>query len=168
MSRTRIALASILVFATAVSAIAARAPTLVLYNGSPSAPRGFYIRAAEPIAPGVFVTVRAADVAPAYARLRDFADPTDHFIKRVAAAAGARLCADGDTVTVDGTYVLARAERDSIGRALPRWSGCRVLRGDEVLLLGDTPDSFDGRYWGPTRLEDIEGVWRPLNRPAAF
>ncbi|MGE0294633.1 MAG: S26 family signal peptidase [Hyphomonadaceae bacterium] len=37
--------------------------------------------------------------------------------------------------------------------------GCRTLEADEVFLLGDTADSFDGRYWGPTRLQSISGVW---------
>jgi type IV secretory pathway protease TraF len=40
------------------------------------------------------------------------------------------------------------------------WRGCRVLAEGEVLLLGDTADSFDGRYWGPVSVDLIEGVWR--------
>jgi type IV secretory pathway protease TraF len=48
---------------------------------------------------------------------------------------------------------------------LPAWSGCVTLDRDHVLLLGDTPDSFDGRYWGPTPIERIEGVWRPMRLP---
>ncbi|MBY0565718.1 MAG: S26 family signal peptidase [Hyphomonadaceae bacterium] len=47
------------------------------------------------------------------------------------------------------------------GVTLPTWTGCRTLR-DEVFLLGDTPDSFDGRYWGPTSVELIEGAWRAI------
>ena len=48
------------------------------------------------------------------------------------------------------------------GRALPTWEGCVDLQSGEVLLLGDAPDSFDGRYWGVTPATQIEGVWRPL------
>jgi type IV secretory pathway protease TraF len=36
------------------------------------------------------------------------------------------------------------------------------LAANEVLLLGDTADSFDGRYWGPVSVDLIEGVWRKL------
>ncbi|MGD9968599.1 MAG: S26 family signal peptidase [Hyphomonadaceae bacterium] len=49
------------------------------------------------------------------------------------------------------------------GRVHPSgWRGCRDLADGEVLLLGDTDDSFDGRYWGPVSIELIEGVWRRL------
>ena len=51
-----------------------------------------------------------------------------------------------------------------MGRALPSWSGCATLSGDQILLQGDTADSFDGRYWGPISRRLIEGVWRPLAR----
>ncbi len=133
----------------------------VLYNPSESIPSGFYTRIdAAPVA-GAIVTVRARDVAPDYARLRDYADDTDRFIKRVAAVAGDSVCADGDTVTVS-SRLLEREAYDAQGRALPRWRGCRSLAADEVFLLGDTDDSFDGRYWGPIDARLIEGVWRPL------
>ncbi|MFZ2031610.1 MAG: S26 family signal peptidase [Vitreimonas sp.] len=51
---------------------------------------------------------------------------------------------------------------DDTHGGLVGWRGCRVLNADEVLLLGDTPDSFDGRYWGPINVRLIEGVWRRL------
>jgi len=154
---------SLAVFAFAATALAAaNAGPLVIYNPSESVPIGFYVRDASPAHSGVFVTVAAGAVAPEYAALRDYADPTDRFLKRVAATAGQHLCANGADVTVDGALVARRIERDTAGRTLPTWSGCRSLAADEVFLLGDTPDSFDGRYWGPTTLAQIEAVWRPL------
>lgn len=133
----------------------------VLYNPSESIPSGFYTRIdAAPIA-GALVTVRARDVAPDYARLRDYADDTDRFIKRVAAVAGDRICAEDDTVTVNDR-TLERQAYDARGRALPRWRGCRALAAGEVFLLGDSDDSFDGRYWGPIDARLIEGVWQRL------
>lgn len=141
---------------------AANAGPLVIYNPSESVPSGFYVREASPPQPGAFVTVAARAVAPDYAALRDYADPTDGFLKRVVAAAGQYLCAEGANVSVDGVFVAQRIERDAQGRTLPTWSGCRSLAADEVFLLGDTADSFDGRYRGPTPLTQIEAVWRPL------
>lgn len=133
----------------------------VLLNSSASVPRGFYTRVDRPVTSGMFVTVRAVDVAPGYAESRDFTDAGDRFIKRVVAITGERVCADGSVVMV-GALRLERATHDSGGRALPTWSGCRVLDRDEVFLLGDTPDSFDSRYFGVVDLEEIEGVWTPL------
>lgn len=152
-----------LVCCAGLAAFAAHAPTALIYNRSPSVPVGFYARVSAPPALGAFVTVRASAVAPDYAAARDYGDRTDRFIKRVAALGGELVCAEGDELRV-GDRILRRAARDGAGRALPRWTGCRLLRGDEVLLLGDTADSFDGRYWGPTRVGAIDGVWRRVPR----
>jgi type IV secretory pathway protease TraF len=151
----------LLAAALALAITAWRARDVVLYNPSPSVPAGFYIRSSDPPAVGAFVTVRARDVAPAYARLRRFVDDHDRFIKRIAAVSRARVCADGNRISIDGVISAERALSDCAGRPLPRWEGCRTL-DNEVFLLGDTPDSFDGRYWGPTPVSAIEGVWRPL------
>jgi len=135
---------------------------LVLYNHSPSIPMGLYLRGDGPIGVGSIVTVQARDIAPAMAAARGFDDEGDRFIKRVAAAEGDNICAEGETVSINGEAVARRAAIDSAGRALPSWSGCIVLAADQVFLLGDTADSFDGRYWGPVSRDRIEGVWRPL------
>jgi len=134
---------------------------VVLYNATPSVPAGFYVRSDALVHEGAFVTVRAADVAGAYASLRHFTDDGDRFIKRVAARAGVRVCAEGGSVAV-GAFTYARQMRDSAGRTLPTWEGCHVLHDGEVFLMGDTPDSFDSRYFGVVREDAIEGVWRPL------
>ena len=136
----------------------------MLYNQSSSVPAGLYLRSQEAALRGAFVTVRAGDVAPGYAALRDFTDPGDRFIKRVAATAGDEVCASDRQVTINGGLAIERQTHDAVGRALPSWSGCATLTGEQILLLGDTADSFDGRYWGPISRRLIEGVWRPLAR----
>jgi type IV secretory pathway protease TraF len=140
-----------------------RAPDVLLYNGSPSVPVGFYLRSDEAPTLGDYVTVRAVEVAPRYAAKRDFADASDRFIKRVAARGGTTICASGALVHIGTRLTLARHAEDNAGRALPAWSGCRVLAADEIFLLGDTDDSFDSRYWGPVRTSEIDGVWRRLS-----
>ena len=134
----------------------------LLYNNTPSVPPGWYARSSGEIAIGALVTVRAQDVAPAYAAARNFTDTGDRFIKRIAASAGDGVCADGETIRINDRTVAHRAVHDSQGRALPRWRGCRMLSADEVFLMGDTPDSFDSRYFGPVSADNVEGVWRKL------
>lgn len=134
----------------------------LLYNHTPSVPVGFYVRTDAPVASGAFVTIRAADVAPATAHARDFEGRRDRFIKRIAAVAGDRVCAEGDVLTINDGPPMSRRTHDSAGAELPRWNGCRALEANEVLLLGDAERSFDGRYWGPVDRGLIEGVWRPL------
>lgn len=146
----------------ALFVVGARASDVILYNHSPSMPVGLYMRIEAPIERGAIVTVRAADVAGHYARDRGFADAGDRFIKRVVAGGGDVVCAEVDIITLNGVATARRQDRDSAGRTLPRWHGCRTLAAHEVLLLGDAADSFDGRYWGVVDVAKIEGVWRPL------
>lgn len=146
---------------TLIAAAQANARDWILYNATPSVPRGWYVRTQDRIEAGAMVTVRAGDVAPSYAASRDFADRGDRFIKRVVAIAGTRVCADAETVVV-GPETFPRARYDSNGRELPTWEGCQVLEDGDVFLLGDTPDSFDSRYFGVVRENQIEGVWKPL------
>ena len=134
----------------------------LLYNHTPSVPPGWYVRSADEIALGVLVTVRAHDVAPDYAAARNFTDAGDRFIKRIAANDGDSVCVEDDAIRINGRTVAHRAAQDSQGRALPHWSGCRTVSADEVFLMGDTPDSFDSRYFGPVSAADIEGFWRKL------
>lgn len=145
-----------------VAAASATSLDAVLYNGTPSMPVGLYLRASGQVERGAIVTVRAVDMAPSYAAERNFTDPGDRFLKHVVGMAGDVVCAAGAEVTLNGARVAERKPQDSAGRALPAWSGCVTLDGDHVFLLGETPDSFDGRYWGPVRRDRIEGVWRKL------
>lgn len=152
--------------ATAAAAIVAAAPGAgrdrILYNHTPSVQVGLYLRINEAPARGAFVTVRALHVAPAAARARGFDGPRDRFLKRVAAEASDRVCAEGEALVINDAPPLPRRTHDSLGAPIPAWSGCLVLGVEEYLLLGDTPDSFDGRYWGPVTSDEIEGVWRRL------
>jgi type IV secretory pathway protease TraF len=132
---------------------------VLLFNHSPSVPVGFYIRDSGDPAPGMFVTVRAHDVAPVEAVAHHFDDEGDRFIKRLAAVAGQYVCSDGRVLRVDGVAVATVQARAGVPQG---WVGCRTLASSEILLLGDSADSFDGRYWGPIRSDLIEGVWRPL------
>lgn len=89
------------------------------------------------------------------------AGPDALLLKRVRAGAGDRVCSEGGLVwTPTGT--LAVGQRDRRGAALPQWRGCRVLEGDEVFVTGDTPTSFDSRYFGPVRTDRLRGVYREV------
>ena len=134
---------------------------VLLYNHSPSIPVGVYVRVDTPrILPnGAIVTIRAIDAAPQTAKVRSFDQPRNRFIKRVAARAGDRVCADQSSLTInDGSPIFRQPQTP----ADPMWVECRALLNDELLLLGDHANSFDGRYWGPVSSRVIEGVWRKI------
>ena len=84
-------------------------------------------------------------------------------LKRVFAFGGETICREGRIIIAyGGRYDVAR-ERDSRGRPLPIWQGCRTLdRGEVFLMNWDTPDSLDGRYFGPLPISAIVGRAVPV------
>ena len=146
-------------FLTLGALIADQTPALALVNESPSVPRGLYLR--QPggaVERGAMVALPQPPIARRY--LGALGMPAEVLlIKRVAAVGGDPVCRQGSAVLLPGrvAHVL---DRDRRGAALPGWTGCRRLAPDEFFLLGDTPGSFDSRYFGPVRTRDLEGVFR--------
>ncbi len=73
-----------------------------------------------------------------------------------------QVCAVKDRLRINGADLAVVPVRGQSNMSPAAWSGCRTLSADEALLLGDAPNSFDGRYWGPIEKRLIEGVWRKL------
>jgi type IV secretory pathway protease TraF len=61
---------------------------------------------------------------------------------------GDQVCRFGTYVLVRGMLVVRALSRDSLGRRMPVWRGCRVLRSGEFFVLAHDPQSFDSRYFG--------------------
>lgn len=137
---------------------------LLLWNASASAPVGLYrVGAAATPATGQLVVAWLPGPARRLAAERRYLPRTVPAVKRVAAVAGARVCAAGDTLAIDGRRAARRRAADRLGRPLPRWEGCRTLRPGELLLLNPaSPASFDGRYFGASRTSDLIGIAHPL------
>ncbi|KEQ53281.1 S26 family signal peptidase [Sphingobium chlorophenolicum] len=138
-------------------------PRLV-WNASASAPIGLYA-----VSPGA--ALKRGDMAvtwpPAEARQlaasRHYLPRNVPLVKRVAGIAGDMVCAVDRIVLVNGTTVAVRRNADAAGRPLPAWQGCiRLAPGMVFLLMTETPDSFDGRYFGPTSRQDVIGRATPL------
>lgn len=148
--------------------LASGRPPLIAWNATASAPAGPYLVLAwrRPVI-GELALVRPEPVLAAWMAARGYLGPATPLLKPVAATAGASVCRRGQQLLVDGRPVAAARTRDRAGRPLPAWSGCRRLAADEILLLGDHPDSLDGRYFGATRRGRLVGVARPLRRSAA-
>lgn len=140
------------------------APRLV-WNASASAPIGLYrVYPGAPANAGEMVVARLAARYRALAAERHYLPANVPLVKRVAAAAGSQVCARGRAILIDNRQVAVRQLSDPHGRQLPWWEGCIRLRGDELFLLMDAPDSFDGRYVGLTQDTDVVGravlLWR--------
>lgn len=139
-------------------------PRLV-WNATDSVPRGLYrIEVGATVAAGDIVAARLPRAVRAMADTRHILPAGALLVKPVAAIAGADICATGDRISIDGRIVARRAAVNRQGRPLPRWQGCRRLRGGQVLLLSTHPHSFDGRYFGPSEGAELIGravlLWR--------
>lgn len=136
---------------------------LLVWNASASAPIGAYA-IANPKGAGTGDMVIARTPAPwvRFAGERSYIPVGVPLVKRVAASSGDTVCAIGGRIFVNGRPAAERRRLDGFGRLLPWWTGCIALGRDHVLLLMDNPQSFDGRYFGPTRREDIVGKARHI------
>lgn len=54
------------------------------------------------------------------------------------------------------------AQADRLGRPRAAFAGKGVLGEDAYWFMGDTPQSFDSRYWGPVSREQVIGRVYPL------
>ena len=135
-------------------------PPLLLYNPSESAPLGWYrVEPLRVISRGDLVVSHLPESASRLAAGRGYMPSGIPIIKTVRALEGDTICAVNEVLLINGTPAVRLLSDDSMGRTLPSpWTACRRLQTDEVLLLSDrTPNSFDGRYFGAVRSDDIIG-----------
>jgi len=152
---------SVLAF-LAVTASLTSHPALI-WNASASAPVGLYRRVAGQPERGDLVLAWLPAGARELAAERGYLPRTVPVVKRVAGLAGDAVCAEGATVFINGKPVAERLAADGKGRRLPTWEGCNLLRpGDFLLLMENSPASFDGRYFGLVGRRQIIGRLVPV------
>lgn len=141
-------------------------PRLV-WNASASVPVGLYVaRPAGNVKRGDLVAAQAPAPIARLMAARGYLPLRVPMLKHVLGVAGQAVCRSGLVVTIDGARVAEARSHDRAGRPLPSWSGCRTLRSGEVFLLNPaSPDSFDGRYFGPVPARGILAVLAPLWLP---
>ncbi|MGH6617133.1 S26 family signal peptidase [Sphingomonas sp.] len=150
--------------ALGVPVLCSPAPRLV-WNASASVPVGLYrVIPGATARVGDMVVARVPEPWRGLAAERRYIPVNVPLVKRVAAAAGQEACARGRIVFVDRKLVVTRRPTDPHGRILPWWDGCIRLRGRQLFLLTDAPESFDGRYFGISEDGDVIGravlLWR--------
>lgn len=85
-------------------------------------------------------------------------------IKYIAAINPAEVCVDDrEALWIDGSAVAQR-NIEKYPSAVPDQSRCHQLLADEILVIGDHPDSYDSRYFGPIKRADViarvELIWQ--------
>ena len=147
-------------------AIAGLVPTVprLVWNASASVPIGFYtVVLVGRIEVPDLVAVMPPEPFASFMAERGYVARDVPLLKRVLGLPGQRLCRDGHLITVDGVLLGEARDRDSLGRDLPVWQGCRVIAEGEVFLMNpDIGDSLDGRYFGPLPASAVIGRATPL------
>lgn len=144
-------------------AAAGGAGPLLLWNRTASEPEGLYLRHAGPVTVGALIAFPAPSAAFPYADGHLAYLRRVPILKHVAAVAGDQVCTANDRLEINGRVRATILLQDRRGVALPRWDGCRRLGDGEVFVFSDRiPNSFDSRYYGPVRAQQVLGVYRPL------
>lgn len=139
-------------------------PRCLIWNASASVPIGLYwVRPIEQLRRGDLVVVNPPEPLATFLVDRGYLGQNVPLIKHVAALPGQIICRYDDRVLIDGRVWAKARARDGLGRALPVWQGCQVLRLSQVFLLNaEHPASLDGRYFGPLPRRSILGQAVPL------
>ncbi|WP_425063481.1 S26 family signal peptidase [Pyruvatibacter mobilis] len=163
MTRARYVMLTAAALATVIAGAVPTAPRLV-WNASASVPIGFYtIAPADRIEVPDLVAVMPPESVAAFMVERGYVARDVPLLKHVLGLPGQRLCRHGRAITVDGVPLGEARDRDSRGRDLPVWQGCRAIAAGEIFLMNlDVGDSLDGRYFGPFPASAVIGRAIPL------
>ena len=139
-------------------------PPKLIWNATASAPIGFYIVApADALEVPELVVIAPPEPLERFMVERGYIGRDVPLLKRVLGLPGQRVCRSGATITVDNVEMGDALERDRMGRDLPVWQGCRIIRDGELFLMNwDIRDSLDGRYFGPVPASSVIGRALPL------
>ena len=153
-----------MVAAATLASIAIPLSRLLVWNATASAPIGFYtVAPADALDVPELVAVMPPEPLAAFMVERGYIERGVPLLKRVLGLPGQRVCRAGRTITVNGIEMGEALERDSLGRDLPVWQGCRVIGDDQLFLMNwDVRDSLDGRYFGPVPAASVIGRAVPL------
>lgn len=163
MTRRSFVLAGVVAAAT-LATLTVPVSRYAVWNASASVPTGLYaIRGRASLHVGERVAIEPPPELRRFLAARGYLPVSVPLLKLVAAVSGQRVCRFAHGITIDGKYVGAARARDRMGRPLPVWAGCNMLRAGELFVMNSAaPDSFDGRYFGPLRLDTVIGRATPV------
>lgn len=147
-----------------LSSIGERPVPRYLWNASQSVPIGLYrLRPIGRLVVTELVVVRPLEPIATFLADGNYLPRNVPMLKRVLALPGQTVCREHLTITVDGIAMGVARERDTRGRPLSVWQGCRVVAAGEVFLMNwQSADSLDGRYFGVLPANAILGRAEPV------
>jgi conjugative transfer signal peptidase TraF len=122
---------------------------LYLWNASASVPLGLYgLHPSNTRYVGELVAVMPPEPLATFLADGSYLPRGVPMLKHVLALPGQTVCRKGPTIFVDDIAKGRARVRDSHGRLLPAWQGCRLIGVGELFLMNwQSADSLDGRYF---------------------
>ncbi|MDB5724161.1 MAG: family signal peptidase [Novosphingobium sp.] len=147
-----------------VAPVVTESVPLYVWNVSESVPLGLYrLRPPDRLFVTELVVIKPPEPLATFLDLNGYLPVGIPMLKRVLALPGQTVCRSGRTISVDTIAMGEARERDSRGRPLPVWHGCRVVGEDELFLMNwQSKDSLDGRYFGPIAASAVIGRALPV------
>lgn len=139
-------------------------PRILVWNASSSLPVGlYYLHETSVLRIGDRVAIDPPPKLRHLLTVRGYLAPGLPLLKQVAALPGDSVCRSGRTIAVNGNDLGEARLSDRRARPLPAWQDCHVLASDEIFVMNPrSPDSFDGRYFGPIARDRLLGRAIPL------
>jgi conjugative transfer signal peptidase TraF len=136
---------------------------LIIINETPSVKKGLYLRQKTiSLDKQSLIAMKLHKPAHDYLVKTMGYDEDIFLLKRISALPGERVCrSQSGLITIKDKSLKARSH-DHLGHKLPSWQGCHVLKKGEIFILGDHPQSFDSRYFGPVRTSQLTGSYKEL------
>jgi conjugative transfer signal peptidase TraF len=140
------------------------APPSYIWNVSESVPVGLYhVRPLKQLTVTELVAIRPPEPLASFLDWNGYLPVGVPMLKRILALPGQTVCRSGLTIAVIGIEMGQARQRDSRGRPLPSWQGCRVIDAGEIFVMNwQSPDSLDGRYFGPIPASAVIGQALPV------
>ena len=158
---------TIVAFAALNAAIATLASILcshLLWNATPSVPRGLYWLSHDTreLALGDIVVFPIPAAVRPLLSARHYLPPNYKMLKPVAARAQDDVCVRDDVVTVNALAIGTVRHVDGAGRPLPVDATCQQLQPHQLYVVAPHPSSFDSRAFGPVDDRAITAKATPL------
>ncbi len=136
------------------------APKIFIWNSTYSVPKGLYlIVPMENLANGDYVLFVGTNDLRSFAIERGWIEENTMFLKKIGGLPGDVYRVDPKTKMfyVNDEYKGMVSDLDSKGRLLPHEiQGTKTVEESTFLPVGDSPKSFDGRYYGTQPLSSIK------------
>jgi signal peptidase I len=116
---------------------------VIFLNQTASMPTGVYIKNSK-------IKLTIGDIIVFYLR-----DKNSNLLKYVAAHEGDEYCLDFENTLWVNAFPVAQKSIVKYHGELPTESLCQTLKKDELLVLGEHPNSYDSRYFGPIKRDQV-------------